>query len=995
MRQQIKFFITIICIFFVNLALAQLPSSGPTDRVQLATEQLALLTSRLEQTKLELKQMEEQHDKEYNVTIDKINKNIFEKANLDLSVSSSNLDTINIELSDCQQTISWLEKSITENDNQLNAVNIFGLKGYKSDFINTKQLRNEIQAQQSLLVLEKARASLLQELRDTANKLLTYQKDNYEHLDKLIKAKNLMNIKQQQIKAELSYQEQQNEWLQQINSLNAKLAGIDPNQNREIYSQVERGIFYASENANYAYVQSLLARYKDQVQQMKLSIMNSNSISLLNEISDQLQTINKQIGKLDTMINARMDILHSHIAYLTKRKNDAQINDYINKLAALSSQYKTVDESLVSVNKNLQNVRINLDKALQKELSSRQGFPTFDYKSLVDLGKEIFYLPALTFKMFQNVGGNLYKGFIATSALGWYIFAIAEILFVASCIYLRKCLVNLISHPDRIHDQMRLSLHWLKRSFIDIALLANVVGIFMYFDVPQQNYNFIIYLTLVWIAFKSMMVIARLSLIESTHDTSGHDVRLYARLKWVFIFGGIITALTVFAHQIPLIYELRTLCDRLFLLLLMAASILLLRSSDVVPNLILMHTETQHPYLQKSIRLICTLVPILMFGNAVIGLFGFVNLIMTVSWYEGIFLFVLVGYLILRNLLSDAMEYLSRLMIQYFNNGWLWTEAFLKPIDNILRITLFLFTGAFLFLLYGWDKQSPIVERLTRLLHYKLIYVLNTTITPLNIIELCVVISIFYWTAKWTREFIFRLLLSRTKDMGIRNSIAILSQYTVVIIGVFMCLRVLGINLQALAFVAGMLAFGIGLGLRDLANNFACGFLILLERPLRVGDIVNIAGYEGEVKHIGSRAVTVRTWDHMELVVPNTEIFNKLFTNWTAKDTIIRSVVQIKTLRHDNPHEIKSLIQSVLAEHNDVLKEPMPEVYLKSMNDALMEFEIRYYVNIRLVASRTSVVSAVLMKIWDTFAAHGIKPPYPQHEIFLTNKPGLELLQTQ
>ena len=135
--------------------------------------------------------------------------------------------------------------------------------------------------------------------------------------------------------------------------------------------------------------------------------------------------------------------------------------------------------------------------------------------------------------------------------------------------------------------------------------------------------------------------------------------------------------------------------------------------------------------------------------------------------------------------------------------------------------------------------------------------------------------AIFYWTAKWTREFIYRLLSSHTKDMGIRNTIAILSQYSVIILGTFFCLRVLGINLQALAIVASVLAFGVGLGLRDLVNNFACGFLILLERPLRVGDIVNINETEGEVIHIGSRAVTIRTSDNMELLVPNAEIFNK------------------------------------------------------------------------------------------------------------------------
>ena len=149
---------------------------------------------------------------------------------------------------------------------------------------------------------------------------------------------------------------------------------------------------------------------------------------------------------------------------------------------------------------------------------------------------------------------------------------------------------------------------------------------------------------------------------------------------------------------------------------------------------------------------------------------------------------------------------------------------------------------------------------MSRLLQYKLINSGNASITLISIIELVVVVSIFYWTAKWTREFVYRLLLSRTKDMGIRNSIAILSQYCVIMLGLFICLRVLGIDLRAVVAVTSLFALGIGFGLRDLANNFVCGFLILLERPLRVGDIVGVNGIEGDVLHIGGRAVTIRTW---------------------------------------------------------------------------------------------------------------------------------------
>jgi potassium efflux system protein len=210
-----------------------------------------------------------------------------------------------------------------------------------------------------------------------------------------------------------------------------------------------------------------------------------------------------------------------------------------------------------------------------------------------------------------------------------------------------------------------------------------------------------------------------------------------------------------------------------------------------------------------------------------------------------------------------------------------------------------------------------------------------------------------------------------------------------IVVGFFIALRFLGIDFKALTFVATAFAFGVGLGLRDLVNNFACGFLLLLERPLRVGDIVSINDCEGEVMHIGGRAITVRTWDHMEVIVPNAEIFSKSFTNWTAKDSIVRTVISIKINRHDSPQDVQAVIHQVLDHHKDVLIDPAPEVFLKELADGLSEFEVRYFINLRQIKSRVGLRSEVLMAIWEAFERHGIQPPYPHHEIHV--KTGMPL----
>lgn len=958
------------------------------DRIQLVSQQINLLKNRLDQSERELAALEKAKDKEISRAVfEKASKKFLDKASLDIIVAKSNLDSVNIELADSQQTISWLQKGIQEIESQLNVLSVFGVKIAKHEIANIHDLKTDLRYQKKLLLLEKNRLVYLRQLQSVAKNLLGLKKDRFNHLNVMAKSRNMLYLKQQQMRDELAYQEQQTKWLRQLNELNIALAKVDPSKSQDAYTALERDIFYTNENANYAYLQSLAARYTDQIQQMKLAISKGSSITLLNEISDQIQILMRQVEKLETAIQSRIDVLDRHISYLSPRvEKQPVLGGYVTQLKDLTKNYHESQVVLGDLNKTIGIFRSTLDRELQVELSSRQGFPSFDSKMLLDLGKEMLLVPALAFEEFKSLSMHVIKGVKATSTLGWSVFTTIQCLLLFSFFFLRQTLIGILARPSKWRNQINsrwISLQWVRRNIIDIFFFVDIVGTLFFFGVPVQHFIFIINLAMVWMIFKSIITVAKLCLVETTHSSLGHDMILYHRLKWFILAGAVITAITVFLHQLPLIYELKAMFDWLFLCLLMIVSVLLLRSWHVLPDMIVSHMESRHPYFERSVRLFGVLIPALMLANSVIGLIGYVNLIMTVSRYEGIFLLVLIGYLIVRGLLSDGMEQVSRLMIQYVSNGWLWTEAFLKPIDKVVRLALFFAAGAVLFYFYEWDGQSPVVMFLTSLLSYQIAYVFNTSITSWSLLKLFVVVSVFYWLAKWTREFVYRSLSSRTKDMGIRNSLAILSQYAVVVMGIFISLRVLGIDLGALTAIAAAFAFGVGLGLRDLANNFASGFLILLERPLRVGDIVAVNAVEGEVINIGSRAVTIRTFDHMELVVPNTEIFNKSFTNWTSKDNIVRSIVHVQISRYDNPHEVKAIIHSVLDAHTLVLKDPASEVFLKDMTDTRMDFELRYFVNIRQVKSRTAVTSSVLMTLWDEFSRHGIKPPYPQHEIFL------------
>ena len=962
-----------------------------TNRVQLISKQIELLKHRINEANDEFLDLQQQHDTQIaHVVLEKTNKKTLDKISLGILVTQTHLDSLNVELNDSQQTIIRLEKNVQEIENQINVFNMLGFKVQQGEWANVMRVKDDLTKAQAMLKLERERLQYLLQLQNITQKILQLEKNNFATVSMQLKSYHLLNIKQREINDELHYQQLQQYWLKQLNVLYQAINHLDPITSKSNFTRLEREIFYTNENANLAYVQALDARYKDQAQQLQLAILNTQSIKVFNEIGDRAQNLSKELINIENILSSHAKLLRTHIHDLSLKTNvDQSTIRYLNQLKTLSLAYTKEKLSLQSLKDTLIQFRMALDHALQRELSLRQPFPHLDIKTLIDLGKEILFIPTLTFHLIKNLDTNLLQSLQPVGFVAWILFILAQCFFLFLFYLLRKLIQIGLERPYPWHGKMNsrwISVQWLNHNFIEIFLILEMFFMMYFFDIAFVNYAFIIDLLFVWLIFKSVLTILHVWLVEASSDTSGYDFRLYTRLKWIIIIGLVVTAMTVFLHQLPLIYDLKTLFDRLFLLFLMVASWLLLRSWQTFSRMILSYMESSHPYLEKSTRLFCFLLPFLIFVNAVIGLLGYVNLVMTISTYEGIFLVVLIAYLLLRGLFSDLMEQLSRLIVRHASHGWLLTEAFLKPLDKIIQIILFLASGALIFLLYGWDKQSPIVERLNTLLNYHFISILNTSITPLGILQLFIVVAIFYWCARWTREFVYRLLLIRTNDMGIRNSIAILSQYVVVIVGIFICLRVLGINLRALTFVATAFAFGVGLGLRDLANNFAAGFLILLERPIRVGDIVNINEVEGEVTHIGSRAVTIKTWDYADYVVPNVEIFNKSFTNWTFKDNIVRCVMTLKINRRDNPHEIQTLIHQVLTHHQSVLKEPPPEVFLKQISEMTMDFEIRFYVNIRLIISRISVMSDIFIHIWDEFEKHGIKPPYPKHEVMVNKE---------
>jgi small-conductance mechanosensitive channel len=176
---------------------------------------------------------------------------------------------------------------------------------------------------------------------------------------------------------------------------------------------------------------------------------------------------------------------------------------------------------------------------------------------------------------------------------------------------------------------------------------------------------------------------------------------------------------------------------------------------------------------------------------------------------------------------------------------------------------------------------------------------------------------------------------------GIPQAISRMVHYAVLLIGFFVGLAVLGVDLTKVTILAGAFTVGVGFGLQTVINNFVCGLLLLFERPIKVGDIIQIDTDIGEVRRIGIRACVIRTTDGSEVIVPNGTIISNEVTNWTLSDRYRAIEVSVTVARGAAPRNVIEVLERVAANHPAITKEPLPQAYVVNFASAAVSFKLR------------------------------------------------------
>jgi len=239
-----------------------------------------------------------------------------------------------------------------------------------------------------------------------------------------------------------------------------------------------------------------------------------------------------------------------------------------------------------------------------------------------------------------------------------------------------------------------------------------------------------------------------------------------------------------------------------------------------------------------------------------------------------------------------------------------------------------------------------------------------------------------FLSGKLKTIFVKQILSKYSDDIGVSQSIGTIIQYFFIIMGAFVVIQSSGINLGSLNVLAGALGVGIGFGLQNIANNFISGLIILFERPIKVGDRIEVGNVTGDVVKISSRASTVSTNDNISIIIPNSELINKQVINWSHNDRRIRYHVPVGVSYKEDPEFIRRVILEVADENKDVLKRPAPDVLFIGYGDSSINFDLLVWTS-SYIDKPIILRSQLYYEIFKMFKEHKIEIPFPQRDLHL------------
>jgi small-conductance mechanosensitive channel len=247
--------------------------------------------------------------------------------------------------------------------------------------------------------------------------------------------------------------------------------------------------------------------------------------------------------------------------------------------------------------------------------------------------------------------------------------------------------------------------------------------------------------------------------------------------------------------------------------------------------------------------------------------------------------------------------------------------------------------------------------------------------TPITLFDLGFVvvalILLLVFTSLLQRLVAKRLMARSHLDPGTREALGSLVRYVTLVIGFMVIMQAAGINLTAFGFLVGAVGVGVGFGLQNIISNFISGIVVMVERPVKPGDRVEVAGTEGSVLEIGARATTLLTNDNVAAIVPNQKLITETVKNWRHGDGTWQLRVALAIKSDSDPQAARAAMLAIAAANADVLQQPAPVVRLTSLAGGSLTLEMRIETSLD-VLQHADVVSALHFALLEELGRRGV-----------------------
>jgi small-conductance mechanosensitive channel len=252
-----------------------------------------------------------------------------------------------------------------------------------------------------------------------------------------------------------------------------------------------------------------------------------------------------------------------------------------------------------------------------------------------------------------------------------------------------------------------------------------------------------------------------------------------------------------------------------------------------------------------------------------------------------------------------------------------------------------------------------------------------------HLIELAILLTLVFVGELLLRRVFLARVLKRTRlRASVQFAVHRIVRYTFLVLGIYLSLEAVGINLSSLAFLAGALGVGVGFGLQNIISNFVSGLIILAEQPIAIGDRVEVGGTVGKVSEINLRSTTMITSDNICIIVPNSNLITGTVINWSHGDPKVRTRLPVGVAYGTDVEKVRKILLEVAAQNSDILKQPEPELLFVGYGDSAINFELAVWSTLTL-DKPLRFKSNLYYAMHKALEQNQIEIPFPQRDLHL------------